>query len=638
VQSLFNPALPPYIDRFLAEFARQYRDTGVIESVLLGITGIYGESIYPAGPPDGWTARLTGVYHNHGGWWAGDTHAQAAFRRDMRREYRWLRRLNKAWGTAYESFDDVAPFLPGDAPSDRARSDCAEWYQKAMEDWAVFWVKATRRHFPDTEIYLCTGGNGSPLLGADFSAQAKAIAPYRAGIRITNEASDYAANFTVTREVATATRLYGTFSGFEPAGRVDAKGVVARVYNATMSGVRQLHYYSPNVLQSKAAVAAFRAHASFLVPRTPRVSTAFYVSRETWGVNAHVMPRMYAHARVFRDLVDYDMVTRRSVVDGALKDHRFLLMVECEVLDPGAAARIRSWVRRGGVLAVATRTGETVASRLEDLVAWRKGLLADVVSAPDPSARRLDGVAPAVWALHVGTDADGPWLYGDWSHRERGLEWPDVPGAKKRWSGARPGIRMPTRPGRKYALRIEAHLSEASLDGEPNQVLVNGTVVGTLDRPGSRRYEFSVPAAVVGSEALADLELRMNTWVPSEHGSSTDSRSLGVAMHRVDWRVRGATEEPGQARIVSILDKGKLKPLVRRCGDGWTIHLNGLADQPDALARILEHLLRETDAFLPGQAPVAPEDGRRDGIYATVVDEGILRYDSRNALITSSPR
>ena len=56
----------------------------MIESVLLGVSGIYGESIYPAGPEGGWTADRTGLYHNHGGWWAGDELAGAAFRDAMR--------------------------------------------------------------------------------------------------------------------------------------------------------------------------------------------------------------------------------------------------------------------------------------------------------------------------------------------------------------------------------------------------------------------------------------------------------------------------------------------------------------------------------------------------------------------------
>ena len=132
VQSLFNPALRPQIERFLRAFAQRYRDTGVIESVLLGITGIYGESIYPAGPEGGWTARLTGEYHNHHGWWAGDAYAVAAFRAAMREKYGRVKRLNAAWGVDHASFDEIEPFLPEKAPNDQARADFVEWYQQAM--------------------------------------------------------------------------------------------------------------------------------------------------------------------------------------------------------------------------------------------------------------------------------------------------------------------------------------------------------------------------------------------------------------------------------------------------------------------------------------------------------------------------
>jgi len=56
VESLWNPALKPEIERFVAAFAEHYGRGGVLESVLLGVSGIYGESIYPpgrkaAGPP-----------------------------------------------------------------------------------------------------------------------------------------------------------------------------------------------------------------------------------------------------------------------------------------------------------------------------------------------------------------------------------------------------------------------------------------------------------------------------------------------------------------------------------------------------------------------------------------------------------
>jgi hypothetical protein len=48
IQSIWNPNLPAYIERFLQIFAEHYKNCELIESVLLGISGSWGEAIYPA--------------------------------------------------------------------------------------------------------------------------------------------------------------------------------------------------------------------------------------------------------------------------------------------------------------------------------------------------------------------------------------------------------------------------------------------------------------------------------------------------------------------------------------------------------------------------------------------------------------
>jgi hypothetical protein len=634
VQSLFNPALPARVERFLRAFAERYRDTGVIESVLLGITGIYGESIYPAGPESGWTAGLTGDYHNHTGWWAGDSHAQAAFREAMRRQYRRVGRLNQAWGTAFADFAEVRTFLPDRAPSDRARADFVEWYQQAMTDWSVFWVKATRRAFPRTPIYLCTGGDGHPVLGADFTAQTKAIRRTGAGVRITNEASDYAANFTVTREVASATRLYGTFAGFEPAGEVTPLGVAARLYNATASGARQLHYYHPNILNSGEALRRFRENARYLLPRQPRVTAALYVPRETWAIEPATMAGFYAHARALRDVVDYEMLTRLSVADGGLRDVRLLVLVECPVLEPEAAAALTTWVRRGGILVAAPGEGQGLGTRLYDLAAWRRELFPEGASTAGLLAPALVGAAPPSWALHLGTEKDAGWLFGDWYHREQGLEWPALKDARKRWSGRRPGIWLPTVPGAAYTLTIEANLSGHSLKGDPNTVSVNGTPVGRLDRDGPQRYQFQVPAEVVGGGPLARMEVAMSTWSPKAVGQSGDARDLGVALHRLDWCRAGAEGAPlGEARIEFRLAPKALANCARQVRRGWSVLLPGLGSRPQELQSVLSALVRNTPELLPGTAPLAGVDGLADGHFATETADGILWYDAASGAV-----
>ncbi len=634
VQSLFNPHLPHTIDRYVAEFARQYRDRGIVESLLLGITGIYGESIYPAGPDGGgWTARLNGPYHNHMGWWAGDPLAVADFRQWLGKAYGTVAKLNAAWGTTFAEFASVSTFLPDDAANDRARSDMAEWYQQAMTDWAVVWVRVVRRHFPDTPIYLCTGGRGTPELGADFTAQAKAIQPYGAGIRITNEGSNYAANFGKTREVATATQFYGTYAGFEPAGRVDANGVVARIYNATASGVRQLHFYHPNVLAGTEALQNYRTAITALVPRVPRLSVAVYVSRETWNVDADASDRMYGYVEKLRDVCDFHMVTRQTVRDGILDKCRALLLLESAVLEPAVAAQLETWVRNGGVLVVGPSGGAPVASRLHELGEWRNRILGTGTPGRVDTDYQLDGEAPAHWSLHVGAEADADWLVGDWHGRERAGEWPKLLGARKRWSGAEPGIRLPVRPGVGCQLLLAAHVTGHGTGPNANVVKVNGIRVGRLDRVGSHDYSFPVPSHVLGAESVANLTIAAKTWSPADHGSQ-DQRRLGVAVHRVTLVRNGVGDKPPVAcRLVPRVNAGQLAACVRRIGGGMAVDLSGQAAAPAHIARLVAEIFTRTDRYLPDTAPIITIDGKLDGRYTTAIGGGTLCYDGKATII-----
>ncbi|NCP30213.1 MAG: family 14 glycosylhydrolase [Armatimonadetes bacterium] len=594
VESLWNPALKPEIDRFLAAFAERYRDSGVIEGVLLGVTGIYGESIYPAGPEGGWTADLPGPYRNHGGWWAGDALAVADFRARLRKQYASLDKLNTAWGTKLANWEAVTTFLPDKAPNATAREDFVRGYEETMTEWSRWWVEGTRKHFPKTEIYLCTGGDGAPYLGADFTAQAKAIAPYGAGIRITNEGSDYAANFAVTREVATATRWYGTFCGFEPAGTVDEKGVVARVYNATASGARQLHYYSPNVLDSPEAAGNFRRAAPFLQrrqPPPPRV--AVYLPRAAWAQDPQAVGETYRIVRSLRELCDLDLVNRTSVVDGVLKSCRLLVLPTGDFLEPDAKAVIGRWVSAGGILA-----------RFEDL---------PIAGLSQPT---VHGEAPAHWRLLVGAAGDEPFLFGDWNGPEMGREFPD-PTVRKRWSGAAPGVYVPVVSGQPVSLEVEVVTPGHALAGATGEIRLDGQVLGKL-RPGHAVYKLEVAGDRL-RKPVAKLTVAVTGWRPSEKEGTTDTRLLGIAVTRVEAIRAGATGEAvvNQGLTVAI-DRSKL-PVERR-GRGALVQLPrnaGSAEQP-LLQALLGPLARELGA------PNLADDEAFDHVFATRLGQGRL--------------
>lgn len=362
VESLWNPNLPKWIDRFIGEFAKRYRDTGVIESVLLGIQGDFGEAIYSVWG-GGWTFNVPGEYHNHAGYWCDDPYALADYRKFLEARYKTVSALNKTWGAEFKSFaeadfpgrkEQLAEFerqLPPEKPEMRRRwLDFIDWYRAAMTEWSDWWIETTKKHFPKTPIYLCTGGDAEPHHGSNFAEQCRVAAKHGQGVRITNEASDYAQNFMVTRWVAAAGKHYGAFYGFEPAGAEDEKGIVARIYNATASGANQLHDYTPNVTSSQSRTDAQRAHFKYLFRvRKPIVPVALWYPNVyltlKWGGFLH-------RAAEFRNYTDFDYVDESMLRTGALDKYKVLVVIAGPIMETADARLIAKWLQKGGRMIV----------------------------------------------------------------------------------------------------------------------------------------------------------------------------------------------------------------------------------------------------------------------------------------------
>ncbi|MCF6149865.1 MAG: hypothetical protein E3K37_14525 [Candidatus Kuenenia sp.] len=74
IQSIWNPYLPKYVDRFIGIFAKHYQSHNLFESITLGISGNWGEAMYPVGGGFGTN------FHTHSGWWCGDKYALESYR------------------------------------------------------------------------------------------------------------------------------------------------------------------------------------------------------------------------------------------------------------------------------------------------------------------------------------------------------------------------------------------------------------------------------------------------------------------------------------------------------------------------------------------------------------------------------
>lgn len=345
-QSIWNPYLKPRIRAWLARFFEHY-DHNDMQAVLLGISGVFGESIYTAGG-NAWTQIWDGEYPQHFGWWCGDQYAKADFIKAMGEKYQDIASLNKAWDTDLGSFDDVAPFVPDKEHTMRARLDMIRWYMGAMTDYAEWWVATTRELAPDVPILLCTGGSASSELGADMAAQSKMVARYGAGMRITNEASDYAANFHITRIIGTACRQYGTYFGYEPAGPVDTNGIVARIYNAVASGAWELFHYD-NPPQGERGD-QYKRYLDLMQIREPVIEVGFFWSRTSTDLNLQRGLEEAAHA--VRDRADAAYIDEQLIADGALNGLKMFVWASGSVTEPGTAHAIQQAVEKGLTLIV----------------------------------------------------------------------------------------------------------------------------------------------------------------------------------------------------------------------------------------------------------------------------------------------
>ncbi|MBO4548726.1 MAG: beta-galactosidase [Abditibacteriota bacterium] len=357
IESLWNPRFRYWRERYLAAFAEHF-DENDLECVKLGIQGDYGEAIYSA-DGGGWTFDVPGEYHQHHGYWCNDPFALADYREYLKNKYKTPARLSRAWGRKIGSFDEAdfpfygeeakKAFLDGirdHAENRREFLDFRDWYRAAMTELADDWMAMVRRYFPRTPIYLSTGGFMMPHLGAHFPEQARAAAKSGAGIRITNEASDYGKNFAYTRIVASACRHYGSYFCYEPAGEENIWGIPARIYNAAASGAKQLHDYHPNLINSRETLEQQQKYIGYFRKNDPVVPVAVYYPDTYLSLKWDDFHE--AKIPALRDRFDFGMLDDTLILDGALGEYKVLVIAHADVMEDGAARMIAAWAKAGG--------------------------------------------------------------------------------------------------------------------------------------------------------------------------------------------------------------------------------------------------------------------------------------------------
>jgi len=356
-QSIWNPNLKDIITSFLNAFNNHYSSKmSNIESILVGISGDYGEAIQTV------IGNWPGEYHGHRGYWAGDPYAVADFRRSMLYKYDSINRLNEAWGTRYSTLDEVKPFTPLSAPSRRAALDFWLWYKDSMSKWADWWLKTASSIIKGIDIYLVTGGVDEPEHASLFSEQVKIASKHGVGVRITNEASSFIHNFLITRTVSAASRIYGTYYSTEPAAVVTERGIVGRLFNAISGGAHAFHEYLGNLINfTSESVSPKPAYMRLTSNRSligydykPVVKVAVAYSQLArvldgwWFSESNILSLDYV-----RSIVDFDLVDEYLIND-ALSNYRFLIIQFPLRTSEHTLIKILDWVRSGGVAIVSS--------------------------------------------------------------------------------------------------------------------------------------------------------------------------------------------------------------------------------------------------------------------------------------------
>lgn len=349
-ESIWNPQFRPQIRRVLKALAEHYLPWDIIQSVQVGLTGDYGESIMPM------QGNWPGDYHTHGGYWSGDPYAVASFRETMQAKFGTIEALNEAWNSRYADFASLRPFMPYQATSRTALYDMLGWYKDSMTEFVDFWMEESRRCFPETPLYLCTGGIEDPRQASDFAAQVKVCAKYNAGVRLTNEESRFCNNFFLTSLTHAACEQYGAYLGLEPASYVSHYGVGSRMFGSAVYGNRQMMFYYYNlfcnpeengsILTEKSE--RFTEYLPLLNERKMSCEVALFWSQTMGVFGGGFPPEVQRLSNFLRCYTNVMMVNERMVKEGGLDRFKLLVIPPMECGDREALEAIAAWVKRGG--------------------------------------------------------------------------------------------------------------------------------------------------------------------------------------------------------------------------------------------------------------------------------------------------
>jgi hypothetical protein len=348
--SIFDPRTIEFYDRFYKHLREHFGDR--VDDVYACILGPYGEGNYPLMVPD-WVK----MGHCHEGYWCGDAYAIRAFQAAMKKRYRKVKALNHAWGSRHLSFEDIHP--PAEiardkfkaspsvftTPEDRRRwLDFITWYHQAIIDFTENSVKALLKYYPHEKVRTKPGGSAGGVNPIPWGTYCPGYARMARPYHIVLQPADCQGAVFADKWMGTAYQFYGVTECTEPAGGLDEKAFVRRMFSDASAGASQFFTY-----EFEQHAATMRKYLPLLTGKPGDTEVAVYCPTTLYRLGADLSPTISA-GQTLRDLCEFDVLDEALIADSALspKRYKYLLAFQGEIVDQPILDKFELFLRHGG--------------------------------------------------------------------------------------------------------------------------------------------------------------------------------------------------------------------------------------------------------------------------------------------------
>jgi len=356
--SIWDPATLDWFERF---YRQMHHALGLlIGRTYVGLVGPFGEGNYPL-PVFDWL----NIGHCHEGYWCGDPYALKAFQASCKKRYKRLDRLNHSWGTKFEAWNEVgfpAEIKDGkilraeervDPKARRRWLDFVQWYHQSIIDFAVEVTRVASKYFPVERLKMKPGGSAggvNPIAwGTYCPGYARSVGNLKLGDtkhKVRLQPADCHGKPFGDRWYGTAYRFYGVPFSTEPAGGLDRRSFLRRVFMDACNGATEMFSYELDKHMADAIkwIHLYRGQPSI-------TDVAIYCPTTWYWLNGDIWPAIHT-ADWLRDITDFEVADELLIKDGYLKksNTRVLVWLMGPVVEREVLERIIEWVHAGGIL------------------------------------------------------------------------------------------------------------------------------------------------------------------------------------------------------------------------------------------------------------------------------------------------